>query len=309
MLKYLNTLALPVYIKNLQITNLDISNLFNIQASPAIFLSVEYNTLFYYYLSISLSTIIIWSIIFNLIIKGYLGTKLYLKIQKLQSQSNKLSLIIILKSLIIIYLIFIYLMNNIIYLDNMENIILYNNIYIKGLNSIVNNYSELIAYAVGVKLSSIYLKILPTEPVFYFYFGLGVGPSLTLTVNKEELNTIGISNNKPESVLLNIQEADSHVEFLKDMVPKNYQEFHITKMSNFDNNTAIISGDAPNIINSPLEFNEIFSNSLLFKVKFIDWLCQSNDLIIKIIYFFFIIFISFKIFNLLFNLLINFFKK
>src|SRR6266404_173273 len=80
------------------------------------------------------------------------------------------------------YLIYIYMINNVIYMDNTEYLTLYNNIYIKGLNSLVNKYGELIAYAVGVKLSSIYLKILPTEPTFYFHFGLGVGPTLDLTV-------------------------------------------------------------------------------------------------------------------------------
>src|SRR6266702_2253774 len=64
------------------------------------------------------------------------------------------------------------LINNLIYMDSTEYLTLYNNIYIKGLNSLVENYGELIAYAVGVKLSSIYLKILPTEPTFYFNFGL-----------------------------------------------------------------------------------------------------------------------------------------
>ena len=53
-------------------------------------------------------------------------------------------------------------------MDTTEYLTLYNNIYIKGLNSLVENYGELVAYAVGVKLSSIYLKTLPTEPTFYF---------------------------------------------------------------------------------------------------------------------------------------------
>src|SRR6266481_3995499 len=69
---------------------------------------------------------------------------------------------IILISIFIYYLNYIYLINN--------------NIYIKGLNTLVENGGELIAYAVGVKLSSIYLKISPIEPTFYFHFGLGVGP-------------------------------------------------------------------------------------------------------------------------------------
>src|SRR6266436_4380058 len=80
---------------------------------------------------------------------------------------------------------YIYLINNIIYMDSTEYLILYNNIYIKGLNTLVENGGELIAYAVGVKLSSIYLKISPIEPTFYFHFGLGVGPTLDLTVHQE----------------------------------------------------------------------------------------------------------------------------
>lgn len=78
-------------------------------------------------------------------------------------------------SILIYYLIYIYIINNIIYMDTTEYLTLYNNIYIKGLNSLVENYGELTAYAVGVKLSSIYLKTLPIEPTFYFNIGLGVG--------------------------------------------------------------------------------------------------------------------------------------
>ena len=90
-------------------------------------------------------------------------------------------------SIFIYYLFNFYLINNVIYMDSTEYLILYNNIYIKGLNSLVENYSELIAYAVGVKLSSIYLKISPIEPTFFFHFGLGVGPSLDLTVPKNRM--------------------------------------------------------------------------------------------------------------------------
>src|SRR6266446_6129187 len=72
---------------------------------------------------------------------------------------------IILISIFIYYLNYIYLIN---YMDSTEYLILYNNIYIKGLNTLVENGGELIAYAVGVKLSSIYLKISPIEPTFYF---------------------------------------------------------------------------------------------------------------------------------------------
>ena len=81
---------------------------------------------------------------------------------------NKSWIKVIFLTLFIYYLFYIYLINNIIYMDTTEYLTLYNNIYIKGLNSLVENYGELVAYAVGVKLSSIYLKTLPTEPTFYF---------------------------------------------------------------------------------------------------------------------------------------------
>src|SRR5882757_1161291 len=64
-------------------------------------------------------------------------------------------------SILIYYLFNFYLINNVIYMDSTEYLILYNNIYIKGLNSLIENSGELIAYAVGVKLYSIYLKISP----------------------------------------------------------------------------------------------------------------------------------------------------
>src|SRR5712664_365974 len=99
--------------------------------------------------------------------------------------SNTSIIKIILISIFIYYLFYIYLINNVIYMDNTEYLILYNNIYIKGLNSLVENYGELIAYAVGVKLSSIYLQISPIEPTFFFHFGLGIGPSLDLTVHQD----------------------------------------------------------------------------------------------------------------------------
>src|SRR6266568_2664651 len=149
--------------------------------------------------------------------------------------------------ILIYYLFYIYLINNVIYMDSTEYLTLYNNIYIKGLNSLVENYGELIAYAVGVKLSSIYLKILPTEPTFYFHFGLGVGPTLDLTVEKVE----------------------DHINFLKDMVPYHHKHYKISKMTNMDSNTTIISGDAPtniNVVNihCSLEPGEIYVNFFNF---------------------------------------------
>jgi hypothetical protein len=139
-------------------------------------------------------------------------------------------------------------MNNVIYMDSTEYLILYNNIYIRGLNSLVKNSGELIAYAVGVKLSSIYLKISPTEPTFYFHFGLGVGPTLDLTVHQESYVS-PVDSNFKNYVLLTVEKVEDHVNFLKDMVPFHHKHYKTSKMTNMENNTTVISGDAPTNIN------------------------------------------------------------
>ena len=171
---------------------------------------------------------------------------------------------VIFLNLFIYYLFYIYLINNVIYMDSTEYLTLYNNIYIKGLNSLVANSGELIAYAVGVKLSSIYLKILPTEPTFYFHFGLGVGPTLDLTVHQELYDSPGDSSFK-NYVLLTVEKVEDHIHFLKDMVPFHHKHYKISKMTNMENNTTIISGDAPtniNVVNihCSLEPGEIYVN-------------------------------------------------
>jgi hypothetical protein len=171
---------------------------------------------------------------------------------------------IIFLNILIYYLFYIYLINNVIYMDNTEYLTLYNNIYIKGLNSLIENSGELIAYAVGVKLSSIYLKILPTEPTFYFHFGLGVGPTLDLTVHQEIYDSPGDSSFK-NYVLLTVEKVEDHINFLKDMVPYHHKHYKISKMTNMENNTTIISGDAPtniNVVNihCSLEPGEIYIN-------------------------------------------------
>ena len=171
---------------------------------------------------------------------------------------------IILISMLIYYLIYIYLMNNIIYMDNTEYLILYNNIYIKGLNSLVENYGEIIAYAVGVKLSSIYLKISPIEPTFYFHFGLEVGPSLDITVHQDSYTSPEDSNFK-NYVLLTVEKVEDHILFLKDMVPFHHKHYKTSKMTNIENNTTVISGDAPtniNVVNihCSLESENLFLN-------------------------------------------------
>lgn len=170
------------------------------------------------------------------------------KQNKINSNESGLLFKVIFLNILIYYLFYIYLKNNVIYMDNTEYLTLYNNIYIKGLNSLVNKSGELIAYAVGVKLSSIYLKILPTEPTFYFHFGLGVGPTLDLTVHQELYDSPGDSSFK-NYVLLTVEKVEDHINFLKDMVPYHHKHYKISKMTNMENNTTIISGDAPTNIN------------------------------------------------------------
>lgn len=181
-------------------------------------------------------------------------------------------------NILIYYYFKFFLINNIIYMDSTEYLILYNNIYIKGLNSLVENYSELIAYAVGVKLSSIYLKISPVEPTFFFHFGLGVGPTLDLTVHQESYISPTDSNFK-NYVLLTVEKAEDHISLLKDMVPFHHKHYKTSKMTNIENNTTVISGDAPtniNVVNihcslesSDLYFN-FFNNfeNLVFNISY-----------------------------------------
>nr|YP_009504220.1 hypothetical protein [Lactifluus hygrophoroides]AWX52945.1 hypothetical protein [Lactifluus hygrophoroides] len=170
----------------------------------------------------------------------------------------------IILSIIIYYLLYIYIINNIIYMDSTEYLTLYNNIYIKGLNSLVENYGELIAYAVGVKLSSIYLKTLPIEPTFYFHFGLGVGPSLDLTVHQESYDS-PVDSNFKNYILLTVEKVEDHIIFLKDMVPFHHKHYKTSKMTNMENNITIISGDALtniNVVNihCSLEPSELYVN-------------------------------------------------
>lgn len=187
---------------------------------------------------------------------------------KINNNDSGLFFKVIYLNILIYYLLYIYLINNVIYMDSTEYLTLYNNIYIKGLNSLIENYGELIAYAVGVKLSSIYLKILPTEPTFYFNFGLGVGPTLDLTVHQELYDSPGDSSFK-NYVLLTVEKVEDHINFLKDMVPYHHKHYKISKMTNMENNTTIISGDAPtniNVVNihCSLEPGEIYVNFFNF---------------------------------------------
>jgi hypothetical protein len=220
---------------------------------------------------------------------------------KIYNNESGLFFKVIFLNILIYYLLYIYLINNVIYMDSTEYLTLYNNIYIKGLNSLVENYGELIAYAVGVKLSSIYLKILPTEPTFYFHFGLGVGPNLDLTVHQELYDSPGDSSFK-NYVLLTVEKVEDHINFLKDMVPYHHKHYKISKMTNMENNTTIISGDAPtniNVVNihCSLEPGEISVNFF----NFIENLVLFTSVIL------FFVFLSF-LFIFLMIKFINFFK-
>ena len=215
--------------------------------------------------------------------------------------SNTSIIKIILISILIYYLIYIYLICNVIYMDSTEYLILYNNIYIKGLNSLVENYGELIAYAVGVKLSSIYLKISPIEPTFYFHFGLGVGPILDLTVHQESYTSPTDSNFK-NYILLTFSKVEDNIILLKDMVPFHHKHYKTSKMTNMENNTTVISGDAPtniNVVNihCSLESEHLFFN--LFN--------HFENLVFNISYIFYLIFISIYLIFLIINF-INFIK-
>jgi hypothetical protein len=171
-------------------------------------------------------------------------------------------------------------------MDSTEYLILYNNIYIKGLNSLVENYGELIAYAVGVKLSSIYLKISPIEPTFYFHFGLGVGPILDLTVHQESYTSPTDSNFK-NYVLLTVEKVEENIIFLKDMVPFHHKHYKTSKMTNMENNTTVISGDAPTNINVVNIHCSLESEYLLFNsFQYIE------NVLFNIAYIFYLIFVS-----------------
>jgi hypothetical protein len=216
--------------------------------------------------------------------------------------NSKRSIIkIILINIFIYNLIYIYLIYNVIYMDSTEYLILYNNIYIKGLNSLVENYGELIAYAVGVKLSSIYLKISPIEPTFLFHFGLGLGPILDLTVHQESY-TSPIDSNYKNYVLLTVEKVEDHINFLKDMVPFHHKHYKTSKMTNMENNTTVISGDAPTNINVVNIHCSLESEEL-----FINFFYNFENLVFNISYIFYLIFISIYLFFFILKF-INFIK-
>jgi len=182
-------------------------------------------------------------------------------------------------------------------MDNTEYLILYNNIYIKGLNSLVENYGELIAYAVGVKLSSIYLKISPIEPTFYFNIGLDVGPTLDLTVHQESYIS-PVDSNFQNYVLLTVEKVEDNIIFLKDMVPFHHKHYKTSKMTNMENNTTVISGDASTNINIVNIHCSLESEGL-----YINFFNNFENLVFNISYIFYFLFISIFCIFLIINFL------
>jgi hypothetical protein len=251
-------------------------------------LIIYYLRIFNYYINILISLIIL------LLIRIKLKNNNFINL-------NTSIIKIILISIFIYYLIYIYLINNIIYMDSTEYLILYNNIYIKGLNSLVENYGELIAYAVGVKLSSIYLKISPIEPTFYFHFGLGVGPTLDLTVHQDSYIS-PVDSNFKNYVLLTVEKVEDHIIFLKDMVPFHHKHYKTSKMTNMENNTTVISGDAPTNINVVNIHCSLESQNL-----YVDFFYNFENLIFNISNIFYFLFISIYCFFVFINIL-NFMK-
>jgi hypothetical protein len=254
----------------------------------SLILIIYYLRIFNYYINILISLIILFLIRIKLKNNNFINL-------------NTSIIKIILISIFIYYLIYIYLINNIIYMDSTEYLILYNNIYIKGLNSLVENYGELIAYAVGVKLSSIYLKISPIEPTFYFHFGLGVGPTLDLTVHQDSYIS-PVDSNFKNYVLLTVEKVEDHIIFLKDMVPFHHKHYKTSKMTNMENNTTVISGDAPTNINVVNIHCSLESQNL-----YVDFFYNFENLIFNISNIFYFLFISIYCFFVFINIL-NFMK-
>ena len=252
--------------------------------------------LIFFYLIISNYYI---NILISLII--FLFLRIILKNNSYYINSNTSIIKIILISILIYNLINIYLINNVIYMDSTEYLVLYNNIYIKGLNSLVENYGELIAYAVGVKLSSIYLKISPIEPTFFFNFCLGVGPTLDLTVHQDSYIS-PVDSNFKNYVLLTVEKVEDHILFLKDMVPFHHKHYKTSKMTNMENNTTVISGDAPTNINVVNIHCSLESEELG-----INFFNLFENLAINISYIFYLIFLSIFFLFLIIKF-INFFK-
>ena len=126
-----------------------------------------------------------------------------------------------------------------------------------------------------------------------------MGPILDLTVHQESYDSPGDSSFK-NYILLTIEKVEDHVDFLKDMVPFHHKHYKISKMTNLETNTTIISGDAPtniNIVNihCPLEQGDLFNNYFnIFNIFDLNLSFILYFLLISIIFIFkFIQFIKF----------------
>src|SRR6266403_1008883 len=174
-------------------------------------------------------------------------------------------------------------------------------------NYTINILIELITFLIIQIILKIHYK---QNKINYndFHFGLGVGPTLDLTVHQELYDSPGDSSFK-NYVLLTVEKVEDHIDFLKNMVPYHHKHYKISKMTNMENNTTIISGDAPtniNVVNihCSLEPGEIYVNFfnlieiLVFVISVIFYFVFLSFLVIFLIIKFinFIKFIRFIIF-------------
>ena len=113
-----------------------------------------------------------------------------------------------------------------------------------------------------------------------------VGPTLDLTVHQDSYIS-PVDSNFKNYVLLTVEKVEDHILFLKDMVPFHHKHYKTSKMTNMENNTTVISGDAPtniNVVNihCSLESEYLFVN-----------ICNNfENLVFNLSYLFYFIFFS-----------------
>nr|YP_010759075.1 hypothetical protein QEO35_mgp44 [Hericium alpestre]WEX31989.1 hypothetical protein [Hericium alpestre] len=277
--------------------------------NPSIFLGI-YNSVLFYYITFSFITFVIWLIILYMVRKGYLGLRMKNNLLKYITNSNLLSLILIVSSILILILLYKHAMDNTIHLagPQLDYIIKYKNVYVRGLELLSKNYDNFIAYGVGVKLASVYIKHYHDQDSFFYEFSLDCGPKVFIEAVKEDMATIGINpaTQNVQAALIRIKDVDTNLEFLKGMVPKSYKDYDISRMTDFEHLTSIISGDAPDIIDCPLEYGDYYNNFSVITSKFLDFITSDfffNFISISII----ILFVYFIYF--LINKIIIFFKN
>ena len=241
--------------------------------NPSIFLGI-YNSVLFYYITFSFITFIIWLWILYMVRKGYFGLKLKDHLLKYIRNSNLLSMILIVSSIIILILLYKHAMDNTIHLagPQLDYIIHYKSVYIRGLELLSKNYDNFIAYGVGVKLASAYIRHYHNQDSFFYEFSLDCGPKVFIEAVKEDMATIGINpaTQNAQAALIRIKDVDNNLEFLKGMVPKSYKDYDISRMTDFEHLTSIISGDAPDVLDCPLEYGDYYNNFSVFTSKFLD---------------------------------------